>query len=346
MRHNDMEQAIKARLARIIDEAHFTGASASVAWRGGEAHAGVGDLDPDRMFFAASATKLCVTALMLRGVARGLWQLDDPAVRHGLDLRGLAVWRGEDLGASVTLRDLMAHTSGIPDYMQATAGQGVLADLAAGRDRTFGYDDMIGIARGIGAVARPGDRRRAHYSDTNYQLLGRLIAQGFGADFADLCRDQLFAPLGMSASYIYTNPDDRRPVALRSGPRAVDLPLAMASVGADGGMVMTTQDGLRFVQGFFGGALFDPGALAALQDWRPMFFPLQYGTGLMRFSMPWLLAGFRQIPPMIGHSGVNGTILFAVPDQGFYIAASVNQIARRSTVYRLAMDLWAMQASR
>lgn len=335
---------MQQHLGALIDGAYFTGAAASVAYRGRETHAGAGDLDPDRQFFAASATKLCVTALMLRGQERGLWRLDERAVDHGLDLGGLVVWRGQDYAARVTLRDLMAHTSGISDYMQADARRGMLADLAAGRDQSIGFDEMMEIARGLGAVAMPGDRRRAHYSDTNYQLLGRLIEAAHGANFAAICERELFGPLGLEVSYIYTDPADTRPLALRSGKRAVHLPRAMASVGPDGGMVTTTREALRFVQGFFGGAFFRRDALNPLMDWRRMFFPLRYGAGMMRFSMPWLLAGFRHVPPMIGHSGVNGTILFTVPEDDFHIAATVNQIARRAAIYRLAIRLWAQRA--
>lgn len=335
---------MQKRLGRLIDGAYFTGAAASVSYRGREAHAGAGDLDPDRQFFAASTTKLCVTALMLRGHARGLWRLEDRARDHGLDLDGLAVWRGQDCGARVTLRDLMAHTSGISDYMQAEAQRGLLADLAAGRDRSVDFSEALEISRRLGAVARPGDRRRAHYSDTNYRLLGSLIEGAFGADFATVCARELFAPLGLDATYIYDDPADPRPLSLRAGKRLVHLPLIMASVGADGGLVTTTRQGLRFVQGFFGGALFDPAALAPLCDWRPMFFPLRYGTGLMYFRLNRLMAGFRHVPAMIGHSGVNGTVIFAVPEEDFFVAATVNQIARRSTAYRLMVDLWLRRA--
>ncbi|MDO5648084.1 serine hydrolase [Paracoccus sp. (in: a-proteobacteria)] len=316
---------------RAIDGRFVTGAAVSMAKGAQEWHLGAGDLTSDRAFFAASATKLCVTALMLRGQADGLWRLDDPAGAHlpGVDLRGL------DL-TGVRLRDLMAHTSGLADYFDAVVG-----DLRAGRDRAWGLPEVLDIARNKGPVARPGDLRRARYSDTNYQLLGRVIEVAQGAPFAAICRDHLFAPLGLAQTWIYDDAGDTRPAPLRFGPRVVDIPRAMASTQADGGMVTTTRDGLAFLRGFFGGAFFDPGDLAELMEWRPMFFPLDYGTGLMRFALPRILTGFRRQEPLIGHSGLNGTLLFAAPSSGFFIALTTNQAQRPGAGFRLAAKLRA-----
>ena len=105
----------------------------------------------------------------------------------------------------------------------------------------------------------------------------------------------------------------------------------MASVQADGGIVSTLDDGLTFLEAFFAGRLFPPALLAEMQrDWHRIFYPLEYGTGIMRFQLPRAMTGFRRVPAFIGHSGASGTVMFACPDRGLTVVGTVNQTTQRS----------------
>jgi CubicO group peptidase (beta-lactamase class C family) len=124
------------------------------------------------------------------------------------------------------------------------------------------------------------------------------------------------------------------------GKQRVAIPRAMASVRADGGIVSTAGDGLAFLQAFMTGRLFPLAYLDEMQrPWNAIFTPLQYGMGLMRFALPRYYTLFRVVPPMIGHSGASGAVLFYVPTLDLYVSGTVNQIKKRSLSYNLLTRL-------
>ena len=114
----------------------------------------------------------------------------------------------------------------------------------------------------------------------------------------------------------------------------------MASVRADGGIVSTASDGLTFLEAFMSGRLFPSAYLDEMQaQWNAIFTPLQYGMGLMRFALPRYYTLFKTVPPMIGHSGASGTVLFYVPALDLYVSGTVNQVKKRSLSYNLLTRL-------
>ena len=131
---------------------------------------------------------------------------------------------------------------------------------------------------------------------------------------------------------------------LRFRDRDLRIPNAMVFSQADGGVVTTAREALVFLRGVFEGALFDRTRIDALQDFRPMFFPLEYGTGMMRFQLPAAMTGFRKLAPLIGHSGLSGAVIFHSPANGLYLAGTVNQIDKRSAVFQM-MARAALQLS-
>lgn len=277
-----------ARLvARAVDGRRCTGAALSVydSRDGSEAHHAAGDLDPVRPYFAASVTKMLTAALVLQQIDAGRIDLDTP-FRHwlaGPETAELNRHGGVDRTDGITVRHLLAHTSGLPDHFQPGSRAGRCARLMRGEDSRCGFEQALEIARRLGAIGAPGTAR-AHYSDTSYQLLGRLLETLSGLPLAEQMRVRLFSPLGLTRTWLYDDPFDRRPKPLRHRGAELAIPLAMADAGADGGLVTSAREGLALLRAFFEGRWFDRRRLPELQDWRPMFFPLRYGMGLMRYA--------------------------------------------------------------
>ena len=71
------------------------------------------------------------------------------------------------------------------------------------------------------------------------------------------------------------------------------------------------------------------------REWRRIFFPLQYGMGLMRFSLPRVMTGFRAAPALIGHSGASGAVAFYAPDADIFVTGTLNQVKKRSLSFQL-----------
>jgi len=116
----------------------------------------------DTIFDLASLTKvISTTPLVMQQLERGVLALDDPVSGH------LAAWNGEDR-ADVTLRDLLAHCSGLPawrPYFKQLEGLST-----SGAARRAAYEAAIS--------AEPleyAPRTRSVYSDLDFILLGFIV---------------------------------------------------------------------------------------------------------------------------------------------------------------------------
>lgn len=338
-------QRIQGRLDALARKPRHPGVALSVR-RPADGFAfdgGAGALDADAPFFIASTTKLHTAALVFRLEDAGALRLDDPLAKHlpAADLEGLHVRRGVDRTAEITVRHLLGHTSGLPDYFQLRrGGRSLLQRVQAGEDAGWTYDDVLRWARELGPRFDPGAGRKAHYADTNHQLLGRIVERHHGAPLGEVMREAIFEPLGLRRTWMYCDPADDRPAPLRFQRRALAVPKAMASFQADGGVVSTARELVVFVQAFFEGRLFDPARLPSLvAEWRRIFFPLEYGVGVMRLALPRLLTLGRRLPTLHGHSGLSGAFAFCAPERGVYLAGTVNQVASPGTSFELMLKV-------
>lgn len=293
--------------------------------------------DPARPFFIASATKVFVTAILAQLRAERLVDWDAPLAGYvpHLDLTGLVVVDGRDHGATMTVREVMSHTAGLPDYFEGRGPGPTVLERVRSADFGWTVTDVLTWARAM----KPATPGRAHYSDTGYQLLGAAIEHITGSTFAEVVRARVAGPLGLTGTFCFGPADLGRfddIAAICDGDRPLRIPLAMASMQADGGIVSTLEDGLEFLEAFFGGRLFDPAVLAEIQHtWRRIFFPLEYGTGIMRFRLPRVMTALRPVPALVGHAGASGAVLFHCPATGLSVVGTVNQVRHRSLPYRL-----------
>ncbi|MDP2233910.1 MAG: serine hydrolase domain-containing protein, partial [Actinomycetota bacterium] len=298
-------------------------------------------------YFIASTTKLYVTTLVMQLRSEGLLDLDAPAAAY-LDpsvLAGIHVLHGVDSSDSITVRELLSHTSGIADYFEQRRRDGStqIGD-ALRRDFAWTFDDVLRITKEeLTPKFAPSTPGKALYSDTNYQLLGAVIEAVTGTSYEYALRQRVLLPLGLEDTYPFTvETNDRYDsvAAMLYGTERVAIPKAMASLRADGGIVSTARDGIVFLEAFMTGRLFPVEYLDEMQQqWNSIFPPLEYGMGIMRFALPRYYTLFRKVPAMIGHSGASGAVLFHVPELDLYVSGTVNQIKKRSLSYNLMTRL-------
>ena len=154
----------------------------------------------------ASSTKTFAAVLVLRRVAAGDLTLEQPlaSILPRDDLVGLNRFGGIDRADEITVRDALAHTSGISNYYAAKAldpASDIEAVTAA--DPGWSYHDALELARGMTAPFAPHSGR-AEYSFTNYQLVGRLIEAIYGCPLAAALDCELLAPLALSDTALLT----------------------------------------------------------------------------------------------------------------------------------------------
>ncbi len=325
-------------------ELHFSLAIPSRNWNWRWSSSASGSV---RRYFIASATKLYVTALIMQLRHEGRLDLDASAACY-LEpsiMAGIHLLRGVDSSRSITVRHLLSHTSGIADYFEQCRDDGISQYRECIRhDFGWSFDDVLRITKEqLTPRFVPGSPGKAFYSDTNYQLLGAIIESIEGVACEQALFRRIIQPLGLAQTFSFTNDivtcySEIAPMLF--GKKPMTIPRAMASFRADGGMISTADDGITFLQAFMTGKLFPAHYLEEMQRiWNPVFPPLEYGVGLMRFLLPRYYTLFMKMPPMIGHSGASGALLYYVPKLDLYISGTVNQIRKRSLSYNLMVRL-------
>ena len=304
-------------------------------WRRANPPAGVGT-----RFCTASCTKLFTATLVLRAVEHGQMDLDAPVQRYlpTGTMTGLNRHGGTDHAEAITVRHLLSNTSGIPDFFEGRpkGRRSILDAIVAGHDDGWTLAEALDRTRSMPAPFAPGPGK-ALYSDTNFELLGAALELRTGLDFPALVRRDIVAPLGLEATAVFGDPNgpayaDIAPI--RAGGARLQIPKTLKSLGPHGSVISTVADGLDFLDAFFAGHLFHRDWLDQMQHWNKLFFPLSYGMGLMRFSLPPAMTLFRALPELIGHSGASGVLMYANPARGIRIVGSSNQLRARERPYR------------
>jgi len=214
----------------------------------------------------ASITKLFTTVAALRQVEAGAFDLDEPVIAY-LGLAGTAI------GADVTARHLLTHTSGIADDADEEAGE-EWSDLF--RDNpTYKFTELVHHLPHFAdkpANFAPGTRVR--YCNAGFQLLGMMVEKATGVRYRDHVPDAVFAPAGMVASGFFRMDETVPDVAEAVEPDADSVTgwrrniFAYPPVGdAAGGAYCTVGDLLAFHRAAAGGALL--GERFTREMWTP-----------------------------------------------------------------------------
>lgn len=332
-------------LTKIVDRKRIFGVSASIENGDGSlAFIGsAGNLDKESQYFIASTTKLYISAITLRLREQGRLSLDDPISRYidGQVLDKLLIFKGLDYSSQITIRQLLAHTSGLPDYFQQKkkSGKSLQDELTSGIDQYWSFEQVIDEVKKMKPQFKPGEKGKALYSDTNYQLLGRIIESITSKQTATILKEYIFEPLGLKRTYLYEKSKDTVPATMYFKQNPLPIPLAMTSFGPDGGIVSTSGELMIFIRAFFNGQLFPIEYFGEMKQWNKIFFPLEYGIGLARFKLPRVFSPFKALPELLGHSGLSGAFAFYSPEKDVFLTGTVNQINNPDLSYRLMLQL-------
>ncbi|MGI5131393.1 serine hydrolase domain-containing protein [Pseudonocardia sp. CA-107938] len=259
--------------------------------------AGVADRDTGRPMTTdlrhrvGSITKTFTAAAVLRQVERGAVGLDDPIGRY------LPRLVPGERGAAVTVRMLLNHTSGIPDYLPfAFPSIRTLSpeSLDENRFRRFHPTELIGM--GLAAPAGTPGVTPGAYSNSGYLLLGELLTALTGASPA-ACIAEVAARAGLTHTALPDGPaiDGPYPAMYEALYGLIDPPRDYSVydaswIGTGAGMVSTVADLTRFFAALLDGAVVDRSSLQEMQRTVPVTSfegkQIEYGLGLHRHVLP------------------------------------------------------------
>jgi D-alanyl-D-alanine carboxypeptidase len=307
----------------------------SLVWSGAAGIArGNMPMTSDTPIYIASITKLYTATAVMLLVEKGSLSLDDPMAKYlpGELINGIHVYKGKDYSARVTIRELLSHTSGIPDYYsdKAPDGKNLFELFIESPDRSWTVDETIARARNdLKPKFLPGTDTA--YSDTNYQLLGKVIEAATGRPLDVVYEDFIFRPLALEHTWLVGHGRSQArqypsPAEVFYGDRNITKIRSNGAYSADGGIVSTAEEMDLFLKALNEGRIIRPASLKLMHNWRRLEGPLQYGYGTMYFNLPAPLRGITGIPPLWGHSGSTGSFLYYSQGLDLYMAGTIDQV--------------------
>jgi len=144
---------------------------------------------PDSIFSLASIAKCFVASAVLQLVELGRLELDAPLIRYLPDFQ-----LDDDRYRQITLRQMLSHTSGMPDMDEDEYNE-----LVAHPEYDEGAAERY--VRALSArkmIAAPGERFA--YSNIAYNVLGFLISRISGQPFEAFMQERIMRPAGMPDS--------------------------------------------------------------------------------------------------------------------------------------------------
>lgn len=265
---------IDEHLSELADKQAFSGSILIAQGKDIVLEAGYGLADvenhvsntPQTRFRIGSVTKQFTAVAVLILQAEGKIDVDEQVCGYVPDCPD--DWR------SITIHQLLTHTSGLPDSWEFYADRnkpGV----------SYEPDEIIGWFKDAPLDFQPGER--FSYSNTGYLLLGCLIEEVSGQSYEEFLRQQLFEPLEMSNSG-YAHDDAGLAVGYTyNGYEAAFINPTLAY--AAGGLYSTVEDLYRWDRSFYTEAILP-------QDLIETIFTPHVSTRYFPYAPPYDQAGY------------------------------------------------------
>ncbi|WP_051110671.1 serine hydrolase domain-containing protein [Longispora albida] len=324
---------VQQGLERMVKDEGYPAALASVTGKDGRSRdyaAGVADIRTrkkapvDGQVRAGSNTKTFVATVVLQLVGEGKVELDAPIERYLANLV-----RGEGIdGRNITVRQLLQHTSGLPNYVNIMRPDLVDKDL---RHTYYQPRQLLDVALAHKASFEPG--KGVEYSNTNTVLAGLIAEKVTGRPLAEQITQRVIERAGLRDTYI---PDVGEQGIRKAHPQGYikvdpsaqieDITEIDPSWGwAAGNLVSTPGDLTKFFSALIGGKLLNPVQLAEMRRTVKGPWGLGEGFGLGLISRPLSCDGTLSW----GHGGdIPGyTTRVAVTDDGRAASVAVTLVS-------------------
>jgi D-alanyl-D-alanine carboxypeptidase len=357
---NDLNLKLERSVSELVEKDKsvrncvlaVTKGDGSYSWAGAAGIAtqdGQVPMTKDTPIYISSITKLYTATAIMKLYEEGALSLDDPISKYlPADLiRGIHVYKEKDYSNEITIKQLLSHTSGIADYYEEKSskdGKNLFELFLEEPEKSWTVDETIARARDdLEPHFPPGTD--AFYSDTNFQLLGKIIENVTHKPLHIVYEDFFFRPLDLKHTWLigYSEPS----VTPSAAPADVfykDMNItnirSNGAYWADGGIVSTAEEMIIFLKALNEGNLISNDTLELMHDWHKLEFPMQYGYGTMYFKLPRLMSKVTKLTPLWGHSGSTGSFLYYSEDLDLYMAGSINNVGSNSKpFFTIIMDV-------
>jgi CubicO group peptidase (beta-lactamase class C family) len=257
---------------------------------------------PATRFRVGSLTKQFTAALVLLMQQDGKLNIDDPVSKY--------LPNAPQAWQTITLVNLLGHTSGIPDFTR-------FKDFGAWGESYHTWQEECAFFKDKPLDFETGTQYA--YSNSNYVLLGGILEKVSGQKYVDLLRERLLTPLGMNDSGL--DSDElilpQRAEGYKPGPKGLMVARSesMSVPFSAGAMYSTTGDLLKWERGLFGGKVLSSDSLKAMTTPGKG----DYGLGVMLNNWD----GVKVVDHGGSIEGFN-TSLFYVPEKRICVVVLAN----------------------
>lgn len=334
---------LPARLRELLAHYDIPGGAVAVIQDGEltEAAAGLANIragvtaTSDTLFLIGSITKVYTTTLVMQLVEQGQLDLDQPVATYVPDLQ----LGTPETSAQVTVRQLLAHTNGIPgDY---------LPDFGRGDEAVARYVESLAS---IGRLHPPG--AFFSYSNSGFILAGRLLEVLTGMTWHQLIRQRLLEPAGLNDTV--TLAENALPYRVgvghipdANGRLVVGQMWPEFHAGAPAGFTpfATARDVVRFAQIHLehgvaanGKRILAPESVKAMQSSQGVLVPSGSFDSAGR-GLGWALSRYDGNEPVLGHNGGSCATFRVLPERNFAVAMLTNSPAGTTAAHYLIDDI-------
>jgi len=253
-------------------------------------------LNGDTVFEIGSVTKVFTALLLADMVQRGEVAITDPIAKY-LPADVKVPERG---GRSITLQDLVTHTSGLPRMPTNFAPKDPSNPYA-----DYGIEPLTQFLSGYTLTRDIG--AQYEYSNLGAGLLGTVLARRAGMDYEALVEARITGPLGMKSTRLVLSPDMKSRLATGHNGKLEpvphwDFPPATSAVAGAGGLRSTAGDLLAFLEAHLGvtKSTLAPAMATLLETRRPTIVPR------LQIAMGWHVATRTGDREIVWHNGGTG----------------------------------------
>jgi len=272
----------------------------------------------DTMFDLASLTKPVATATSIMIlVDRGLLRLDDAVALFIPEF-------GKNGKESITIRQLLTHTSGLPDWEPFY-------------EYCSSYDEVISAVCDVSLRYEPGEEYL--YSDLGYMLLGEIVHRVSGKTLDLFAQKNIFEPLGMEDTMFNPQSKDRCAATelcpwrnrVIIGEVHDENAYAMGGVSGHAGLFSTAKDLFIFSQmmlnegEYRGKRILSPYAVREMTE-EQTGGKGDYGFGWMMKSETHSSGGDLISERSYGHTGFTGTSIWIDPETELTVILLTNRV--------------------
>ncbi len=273
-------------IQKFIDDKELAGAVTIIARKGKVIHfsaqgmqniSAAKKMDKDSIFRIYSMTKAVVSVAAMRLVEQGKLKLDVPASTYIPSIAKMKL-NGKIPNREMTLRDLLSHSSGLPNNVSTDRALRAAGHLSLAESN---LEEIMGRLESVPLKYEPG---KGWYYSFAADVVGRLVEIGSGLQLDKALRDLIFDPLGMKDTGFYVPQEKwhRFVIPYGNGLKEITAPQPGTSgpftfekapkfLSGGGGLVSTAADYMRFCLMLTGKGKFQDNRLLSAKTVSEMF---------------------------------------------------------------------------